>query len=46
MANGSPQSYVQSLARGLAIIRAFDKDHPEMTLSEVAAVFLSSRLYL
>jgi IclR family pca regulon transcriptional regulator len=28
--------YVQSLARGLAVIRAFDEDHPEMTLSEVA----------
>lgn len=29
--------YVQSLARGLAVIRAFDADHPRMTLSEVAA---------
>ncbi|AKT50199.1 IclR family transcriptional regulator domain-containing protein [Arsenicicoccus sp. oral taxon 190] len=28
--------YVQSLARGLAVIRAFDADHPRMTLSEVA----------
>jgi IclR family pca regulon transcriptional regulator len=28
--------YVQSLARGLAVIRAFDADHPAMTLSEVA----------
>lgn len=28
--------YVQSLARGLSVIRAFDSDHPEMTLSEVA----------
>ncbi|WP_288799686.1 IclR family transcriptional regulator C-terminal domain-containing protein [uncultured Arsenicicoccus sp.] len=28
--------YVQSLARGLAVIRAFDDEHPEMTLSEVA----------
>lgn len=27
---------VQSLARGLAVIRAFDAEHPEMTLSEVA----------
>ena len=27
---------VQSLARGLAVIRAFDADHPELTLSEVA----------
>jgi IclR family pca regulon transcriptional regulator len=29
--------YVQSLARGLAVIRAFDTDHPVMTLTEVAA---------
>ena len=28
--------YVQSLARGLAVIRAFDESRPEMTLSEVA----------
>ena len=28
--------YVQSLARGLAVIRAFDEEHPEMTLSDVA----------
>ncbi|MEQ7124514.1 IclR family transcriptional regulator [Actinopolymorpha sp. B11F2] len=28
--------YVQSLERGLAVIRAFDADHPELTLSEVA----------
>lgn len=28
--------YVQSLARGLAVIRAFDADHVVMTLSEVA----------
>lgn len=28
--------YVQSLARGLAVIRAFDTDHSRMTLSEVA----------
>lgn len=28
--------YVQSLARGLSVIRAFDNDHPEMTLSDVA----------
>ena len=28
--------YVQSLARGLAVIRAFDSDHPEMTLSDIA----------
>ena len=28
--------YVQSLARGLAVIRAFDETRPEMTLSDVA----------
>ena len=28
--------YVQSLARGLSVIRAFSSDHPQMTLSEVA----------
>lgn len=28
--------FVQSLARGLAVIRAFDADHTEMTLTEVA----------
>ncbi|MFC0108532.1 IclR family transcriptional regulator domain-containing protein [Kibdelosporangium aridum] len=30
--------FVQSLERGLAVIRAFDGDHPEMTLSDVARV--------
>jgi IclR family transcriptional regulator, pca regulon regulatory protein len=30
--------FVQSLERGLAVIRAFDADHPEMTLSDVARV--------
>ncbi|ALG12628.1 IclR family transcriptional regulator domain-containing protein [Kibdelosporangium phytohabitans] len=30
--------FVQSLERGLAVIRAFDADHPEMTLSDVAKV--------
>ncbi|MHA7241298.1 IclR family transcriptional regulator domain-containing protein [Arthrobacter sp. TMS1-12-1] len=29
--------YVQSLARGLAVIRSFDTEHPLMTLAEVAA---------
>jgi len=33
---GSPD-YVQSLDRGLAVIRAFDAEHANMTLSEVAA---------
>ncbi|WP_069817321.1 IclR family transcriptional regulator domain-containing protein [Streptomyces sp. TP-A0874] len=28
--------FVQSLARGLAIVNAFDAEHPRMTLSEVA----------
>jgi IclR family transcriptional regulator, pca regulon regulatory protein len=28
--------YVQSLDRGLAVVRAFDADHPELTLSDVA----------
>jgi IclR family pca regulon transcriptional regulator len=39
-ARPAPQAsdqYVQSLARGLAVIRAFDTDHPVMTLTEVAA---------
>lgn len=33
-----PQSndFVQSLARGLAVIRVFDADHPQLSLSEVA----------
>ncbi|GAA3840404.1 IclR family transcriptional regulator C-terminal domain-containing protein [Sphaerisporangium flaviroseum] len=30
------EEYVQSLARGLAVIRAFDATSPELTLSEVA----------
>jgi IclR family transcriptional regulator, pca regulon regulatory protein len=29
--------YVQSLERGLLVIRAFDADHPKLSLSEVAA---------
>src|SRR5579859_4461263 len=29
--------YVQSLERGLAVIRCFDAEHPQLTLSEVAA---------
>jgi IclR family pca regulon transcriptional regulator len=39
----SGAGYVQSLARGLAVIRAFDETHPEMTLSEVARVTGLSR---
>ncbi len=29
-------AFVQSLERGLAVIRAFDAEHPELTLSDVA----------
>lgn len=29
-------AYVQSLARGLSVLRAFDAEHPSMSLSEVA----------
>ncbi|GAA1698630.1 IclR family transcriptional regulator C-terminal domain-containing protein [Microcella alkalica] len=37
-ADGEPSGdFVQSFARGLAVIRAFDADHAELTLSEVAA---------
>jgi IclR family pca regulon transcriptional regulator len=32
----APTDFVQSLERGLAVIRAFDADHPELTLSDVA----------
>lgn len=32
----SSGDFVQSFARGLAVIRAFDADHAELTLSEVA----------
>ncbi|MCZ2838840.1 IclR family transcriptional regulator domain-containing protein [Modestobacter sp. VKM Ac-2985] len=31
-----PEAFVQSLARGLAVIRAFDAEHTQLTLSEVA----------
>lgn len=33
---GKPLESVQSMARGLAVIKAFDRSHPRMTLSEVA----------
>jgi IclR family pca regulon transcriptional regulator len=38
MADGEPHDgeFVRSLDRGLAVIRAFDADHTELTLSEVA----------
>jgi hypothetical protein len=31
-----PAEFVEALAKGLAILEAFDASHPEMTLSEVA----------
>jgi IclR family pca regulon transcriptional regulator len=34
--SGRGSDVVQSLARGLAVIRAFDAEHPELTLSDVA----------
>jgi IclR family pca regulon transcriptional regulator len=37
MTEGRDADFVQSLERGLAVICAFSKDHPELTLSEVAA---------
>lgn len=41
MAEGMPEAaasdtFVQSFARGLAVITAFDAEHPELTLSDVA----------
>lgn len=32
-----PQDFVQSFANGLQVIRAFNAEHPKMTLTEVAA---------
>ena len=32
------RDFVGSLARGLSVLRAFNADHPEMTLTEVAAL--------
>ena len=32
------RDFVNSLARGLSVLRAFDAEHDEMTLSEVAAI--------
>src|SRR5216683_5671900 len=34
--HGHDGDFVQSLERGLSVIRAFDAEHPELTLSEVA----------
>ena len=36
MSERADGDFVQSLARGLSVIRAFDADHPELTLSDVA----------
>ena len=36
MSDAAPGDFVQSLARGLSVIRAFDADHAELTLSEAA----------
>src|SRR5216683_909194 len=35
--HGHDGDFVQSLERGLSVIRAFDAEHPKLTLSEVAA---------
>jgi IclR family pca regulon transcriptional regulator len=40
---GHDGDFVQSLERGLSVIRAFDADHPKLTLSEVAASTSLSR---
>ena len=43
VAAGDSGEFVQSLERGLSVIRAFDADHPRLTLSEVAAATGLSR---
>lgn len=43
MTTSKPPDFVQSLARGLAVIEAFDAARPELTLSEVAAATGLSR---
>lgn len=40
---GPAGQFVQSLARGLDVIRAFDADHPSMTLTDVAKLTGLSR---
>jgi IclR family pca regulon transcriptional regulator len=35
---GAEGEFVEAIARGLRVIEAFDREHPEMTLSEVAAL--------
>ncbi len=42
-AAGDSSEFVQSLERGLSVIRAFDADHPRLTLSEAAAATGLSR---
>jgi len=42
-AGGADGDFVQSLERGLSVIRAFDADHPRLSLSEVAAATGLSR---
>jgi IclR family transcriptional regulator, pca regulon regulatory protein len=36
-AEDSEGDFITSLARGLSVLRAFSKEHPEMTLSQVAS---------
>ena len=36
--SGDSRSYVTALARGLAVLKAFDENHQRMTLSEIAKV--------
>lgn len=40
---GEGDRHVQSLERGLAVLRCFDRDHPRLTLSEVAVAAGMSR---
>jgi IclR family pca regulon transcriptional regulator len=42
-AAGETSEFVQSLERGLSVIRVFDADHPRLSLSEVAAATGLSR---
>ena len=37
LAGGKDPEFLSTLERGLRVLKAFDEDHPEMTLSEVAA---------
>jgi len=37
VAGGKDPEFLSTLERGLRVLKAFDEDHPEMTLSEVAA---------